>query len=75
MPLDYGFWTHINERLRAQEQACRTDFYETRRHFIARLRRTILRARPAFLQKLIGSMQRRCELLKAAKGRHFEEGA
>ena len=75
MPLDYGFWTHINERLRTQEKAFRSDYWETRRHVVACLRRTILRTRPAFLRKLIGSMRRRCELLKAAKGWHFEEGA
>ena len=75
MPLDFGFWKSVNRRLRKQELAFPIDYYETRKHFVTRLRRTILRSPTASLTKLIGSMKRRCKLLKDAKGWHFEEGA
>ena len=43
MPLDFGFWSSVNKRLREQEAAFDDDYKETRHHFVARLRRTILR--------------------------------
>ena len=75
MPLDFGFWNAVNRRLRKQELSFPGGYYETRKHFVARLRRTILSTRPRFLTKLIGSLKRRCHLLKVAKGWHFEEGS
>ena len=75
MPLDYGFWQAVNKRLRKQELSFAAGYYETRKHFVARLRRTILSMPPRFLSKLIGGMKRRCALLQAAEGRHFEEGS
>ena len=75
MPLDYGFWSAVNKRLRKQETAFDEEYKETRHHFVARLKRTILSTSPASLEKLIGAMQVRCERLKKAKGWHFEEGA
>ena len=43
MPLDYGFWQAVNKRLRKQELsfAFAGGYYETRKHFVARLRRTV----------------------------------
>ena len=75
MPLDYGYWKAVNRRLRKQELGFAPGYYETRKHFVARLRRTILSMRPAFLSKLIGGMKRRCALLDAALGFHFEAGS
>jgi hypothetical protein len=75
MPLDFGFWTAVNKRLRAQEKKFPKSYYETRKHFTARVRRTILRMPEKFLTKLVGAMQRRSALVKGAKGRHFEEGS
>lgn len=75
MPLDYGFWKAVNRRLRKQELGFAPAYYETRKHVVARLRRTIFSMRPAFLSKLIGGMKRRCALLDAAEGFHFEEGS
>ena len=75
MPLDYGFWTEVNRRLRAQEKKFAASYYETRKHFVARLRRTILRIPKVFLTKLVGAMKKRSQLVKDAKGWHFEEGS
>ncbi|CAJ1406203.1 unnamed protein product [Effrenium voratum] len=72
-PLDYGFWAHVNERLRVQESRFGVNFRESRDHFVRRLRRTILRTHPAFLRSLVTSMKRRAVALVAAKGRDFEE--
>ena len=74
MPLDFGFWSSVNKRLRKQEAAFDDDYKETRRHFVARLRRTILRTPAAALTKLIAHMPARCVRLKKAEGWHFEEG-
>ena len=74
MPLDFGFWSCVNKRLRKQEASFGVDYKETRRHFVARLRRTILRTPPATLTKIIAKMPVLCARLKKAKGWHFEEG-
>ena len=75
MPLDYGFWSAVNKRLRKQEASFDPSYTETRRHFVARLRRTITRTPPAFLRKLIGKLPVLCSRLKKAKGWHMEEGS
>jgi transposase len=75
MPLDYGFWAEVNKRLRAQEINFAADYHEKRTDFVARLRRTILRVPKSFLMKLVGAMKKRCQLVKKAKGGHFEEGS
>ena len=75
MPLDFGFWSSVNKRLRKQEASFDDGFTETRRHFVARLRRTILRTSPTFLTNLIADMPDRCARLKKAKGWHIEEGS
>ena len=72
-PLDYGFWANVNSRLRAQELKFPAGIKETRKAFVARLRRTILRTSPAFLTRLVRSMKRRCFALHEANGRDFEE--
>ena len=68
-------WSDVNKRFRKPETAFDDDYAETRHHFVARLKRTIVCTSPASLVKLIGAMQVRCERLKKAKGWQFEEGA
>ena len=75
MPLDFGFWKSVNRRLRKQELTFPTEYYEARTPFVNRVRRTIMRTPAASLTKIIGSLKRRCKLLKEAKGFHFEEGS
>ena len=57
------------------EEKFATNYKETRKHFVARLRRTILRIPKEFLTKLVGAMKKRSQLVKDAKGFHFEEGS
>ena len=74
-PLDYSFWSNVNSRLRQQEQKFDDDYNEPRGEFIKRLRRTVLRTPRRTLLGMVRNMKRRCELLKAARGEHFEEGS
>ena len=74
-PLEFSFWSQVNTRLRAQENKFRSGFTESRGQFIKRLRRTILRTPPQVLRKMVSNMRRRCELLRASAGQHFEEGS
>ena len=72
-PLDYGFWDCVNRRLRKQEAAFPYAKRESRAAFVQRLRRTILRVPASVLSPMVKSMKRRCEALKDARGKHFEE--
>ena len=72
-PLDYGFWSMINRRLRKQEVKFPASKKETRADFIKRLKGTIKRVPAATLEPLVKSMKRRCTALLAAKGADFEE--
>ena len=72
-PLDYGFWSMINTRLRGQESKFLPSKREGRAAFIKRLKRTIMRTPSATLEPLVKSMKRRCGALRTAKGADFEE--
>ena len=65
-PLEYGFWSMINARLRGQEPKFPPSKRESRAAFIKRLKRTIMRTPSATLEPLVKSMKRRCAALKAA---------
>ena len=71
---DYALWKEVNKRMRAQEKAWPGSKKETRKEFLARLRRTAMRLPSSFVRRAVGNMAHRCEKLKAAKGSHFEEG-
>ncbi len=72
--LDYSVWSEVERRLRAQERKMPASKKETRKDFEARLNRTAKRLPPSFINKSIGDLQRRCQLLLEAKGGLFEEG-
>jgi transposase len=72
-PLDYGFWSAVNRRLRLQEARFPKTKCETRKQFISRLRRVVLRIPKAVLTPMVRSMKWRCIAVKKAKGGHFEE--
>ena len=72
---DYALWKMVNKRMRAQEKSRPDSKKETRAEFLIRLRRTAMRLPSSFVQKSIGDMKRRCEMLKAAQGYHFEKAA
>ena len=73
-PLDYSVWAEINRRMRKQEQSWPTSKKESRKAFLGRLRRTAMKLPTEYIDKTIGNLERRCQLLKEAKGGHFAEG-
>ena len=72
---DYSLWSEVNRRMRKQEANWESSRRETRKAYLARLRRTALRLPANFVNKSIGDMRKRCLRLKAAAGKHFREGA
>lgn len=72
--MDYAIWSEINRRLRNQERGWPSDRKETRKEYLARLRRTAMRLPPKFINASIQSMRTRCQRLHRAKGDHIEEG-
>ena len=72
---DYALWAEVNRRMRKQEANWESARRETRKAYLARLRRTALRLPADFVNKSIGDMRKRCLRLEAAAGKHFREGA
>ena len=73
-PLDYSAWFEINRKMRLQESRWPTSKKETRKAFLARLRRTAKSLSADYVNKVIGNLKSRLKLLKKATGRHFVEG-
>ena len=71
---DYALWHEVNRRMRLCEQKWAKDKTETRKQYLARLRRTALRLPGAFARSSTANMKVRCQRLIEAKGHHFEEG-
>ena len=59
--------------MRRQEASWPARRKETRAKYLARLRRTAKRLPASFLNKCVGDMRRRCQLLHAAKVKRFDE--
>ena len=72
--LDYAVWSKVETLLRAQERRWPKARKETRAQYIRRLKQTVARLPASFIDRSIGDMQRRCQLLYKAKGGLFEEG-
>ena len=71
---DYALWSEVNRKMRAAEAKWVSGRTESRKQYLARLRRTAFSLTPAFINSSIASMRRRCGLLSEAQGGHFEEG-
>lgn len=71
---DYFLWAEVNRRMRATEKRWRPAFRESRRAYLARLRRTAMSIPANLLRRSMQDMKRRCCRLQAAGGGHFEEG-
>ena len=72
--MDYYIWSEVERRLRKQEHSWPSARRETRQQFMVRLAR-VARALPgAVIDKAIGDMARRADVLYEAKGGLFEEG-
>ena len=72
---DYALWLEVNRRMRKQEANWSTARRETRKAYLARLRRTAMRLPADFINRRIENMRTRCLRLKAANGNHFREGS
>ena len=73
-PLDFSFWAEVNKRMRQQEKNWPKSRRETRKEFLARLRRTAMRMPSAYVTGIIGALERRCQQVEEAHGGHFAEG-
>ena len=73
--LDYCVWANVEKKLREQERRWPGDRRETRHQFIIRLRRVVRNYPAEEIQKAIGDLARRTELLFKAKGGLFDESA
>ena len=71
--LDYYFWSEVERKMRRAECLWPEDRRETREEFIRRLRRTALAVPQHSINKAIGDLARRAELLYRAKGGLFDE--
>ena len=71
---DYALWSEVNKRTRKQEATWSTARGETRKAYLARLRRTAMRLPADFINRSIENKRTRCWRLKAASGNHFQEG-
>ena len=71
---DYALWSEVSRRMRATEATWPAGRAESRKAYVARLRRTALRLPARFVNASIANMRTRCQRLHAAGGGHFEEG-
>ena len=72
--LDYAVWSEVEKRMRRQERAWPASRRETRAAFEKRLDSVAKKLPESFINKAIGNLQHRCQLLLEAKGGLFEEG-
>ena len=68
-------WSEVNRCMWKQEANWESSRRETRKAYLARLRRIAMRLPADFLKRSIEDMRRRCLRLEAAGGKHFHEGA
>ena len=69
---DFALWAEVSRRMRKQESKWPRNKKESRKGYLKRLRRTALNLPTAFIVKSVGSMKRRCEALRKAKGKSIE---
>ena len=72
--MDFAIWSEIERRMRLQERKWPVSRRETRDQFGRRLGRTARSLTASYIDKSVGDLKRRCDLLHAAKGGLFEEG-
>ena len=74
-PLDYSVWAEVNRRMRKQEATWPSTKKKSRDVYLARLRRTAFNLPPTYINKVMGSMAKRCAQVIKSMGGHFPEGA
>ena len=71
---DYHVWAEVNKCMRNQEQKFPYGKRESRRAFLARMRRVAMGLPTTQVASSVGDMKRRCSRLVAAEGGNIEEG-
>ena len=71
---DYALWSEVSRRMRATEATWPAGKTESRKAYVARLRRTALRLPASFVNASVSNMRTRCQRLYNAGGGNFEEG-
>ena len=71
---DYFLWYEVNRRMREQETSFKAGRRESRKSFLARLRRTAMGLPAEVVSRAVGDMRRRCVRLVEADGGNIEEG-
>ena len=69
---DYWLWKQVNKTMREQERNWPADKLEGRDAYLRRLKRTAMNLPEDEINDAVGSMKRRSEDLKAAKGGQIE---
>jgi hypothetical protein len=72
--LDYSIWAEVERHMRDQQRKMSKTKHETRAQFERRLDRTAFALPPAYINRAVENMQKRCRLLYEAEGGLFEEG-
>ena len=65
----------VNRRMPKQERRWCVSKRETRKAYLARLRRTAMRLPAKFINKSVANMRTRCQRILKAGGSHIREGA
>ena len=73
-PLDFSLWAEVNKRMRAKEQDWPKSKKESRKEYLARLRRAAMSLPPEYINRIIGALERRTQQVTHAQGGHFAEG-
>eukprot|EP00435_Cladocopium_sp_Y103_P051656 s1435_g16.t1 len=73
-PLDFSFWSAVNKKMRATERNWPKTKRETRKAYLARLRRAAFSLSGDYITNIVGALAGRVQQLQAAKGNYFPEG-
>lgn len=73
-PLDFSLWAAINRKMRQKERGWPANKRETRKSYIARLRRTAYAMPKDYVDKIIGAMAGRVQQVLDFSGGFFPEG-
>ena len=71
--IDYFVWSEVERRMRTMERAWPNTRHETRQQYIRRLRAAVRSIPANVIDKAIGDLARRAELLYRARGGLFDE--
>eukprot|EP00438_Fugacium_kawagutii_P004355 Skav207892 [mRNA] locus=scaffold664:848082:848486:+ [translate_table: standard] len=73
-PLDFSLWAAINKKMRQQERGWPANKRETRKAYMARLRRAACGMPRDYVDKIIGAMAGRVQQVLDFGGGFFPEG-